>query len=125
VKPGLVAPDPQPPSPAAGEEPGDSGDCSPDDEPDAGADSVTGGGGSLEGLSGSTEDGAEEDGSEEDDDGDELSDDGEVEVEAEVDGDSEPESLTDGEGFTGGCVFLSLPTSSPRCRSIHSLLSGS
>jgi hypothetical protein len=106
-----------------------------DAEPDAGADSVAGG--SLDGVSGCAEDGEEDDGVEEDEDGDELSDDGEAEVEGhglpdsgflspgEEHGEAEPETLTDGEGFTGGCVFLSLCTLSPRCRAIHSLLSGS
>lgn len=87
------------------------------------------------------EEGSEEEcsGSEEDDDGAELSDDGEVEVEVdghglsdagfepsgETHGEAEPETLTEGEGCTGGRVFLSWCTSSPRCRATHSSCSGS
>jgi hypothetical protein len=106
---------------------------SEDAEPDAGADSVAVDGGSLDGGSGCAEDGEEDDGAE--DDG--LSDDGEVEVDGhglpdaeflspgEEHGEGEPETLTDGDGLTGGWVFLSWCTLSPRCRAIHSLLSGS
>lgn len=91
-------------------------------EPEAGADCVAVDGGSLDGVFGASEDGADE-GVE----GDELpgeADDGGHESPGPH-GDADVDSLTDGEGLSGGRVFSSRWVSAPLCRAIHSLLSGS